>query len=135
VSKTLRVLHVDDDPVNLLVMDHMLRALGHNPKGIGEPATVVAALAHEAIDIILTDIHMPDLDGVALLEALQKTHPLIPVVAVTADVMTRIQSDYEALGFAAALGKPVLLKDLTRAMEIADDGPERAFFAVGIAKG
>ncbi|MDB5419763.1 MAG: hypothetical protein JWP50_3182, partial [Phenylobacterium sp.] len=63
----LKILHVDDDKVNLMVLDHLLSMLGHAPTGVGTAMEALDLLDHETFDLVLTDIHMPELTGVDLL--------------------------------------------------------------------
>lgn len=138
-GRSLRILHVDDDATNLLVLQHMLAALGHNPSGASTGVEALARLAAEPFDLVVTDIHMPQMDGPALLRAIRASHGPsrnVPVVAVTADVMTRLAEDYRDLGFAAAISKPLLAAPLVRVLEAAMQPPQtRIFAAMGLAWG
>lgn len=137
-AASLRILHVDDDATNLLVLQHMLTALGHAPSGASSGAQALAHLAEEPFDLVITDIHMPNMDGPALLAAIRDLPgpaSEIPVVAVTADVMTRFAEDYRDLGFAAAISKPLLTAPLVAILEAATLPSEtRTFAAKGLAR-
>ena len=137
-AASLRILHVDDDATNLLVLQHMLAALGHRPSGASSGAEALSHLAGEPFDLVITDIHMPTMDGPALLSAIRDlSGPArdIPVVAVTADVMTRFAEDYRDLGFAAAISKPLLTAPLVAILEAATRPVEvRVFAATGLAR-
>jgi CheY-like chemotaxis protein len=129
---------VDDDPVNLIAMDHMLKALGHEPVGVASGPEALARMKRQAFDMLLCDIHMPVMDGVELLSrARALPHALdMPIVAVTADVMTRTAGVYRELGFAGVIAKPLLIAPLVEVLEAASRPPERRVFASrGIAKG
>jgi two-component system cell cycle response regulator len=130
---------VDDDPVNLMAMDHMLRALGHASTGVASGPEALARLKRETFDLLLCDIHMPFMDGIELLQRARNLSPetsAMPVVAVTADVMTRTGGAYRDLGFSAAIAKPLLIPALVQVLEAATRPPEkRTFAAVGMAKG
>jgi CheY-like chemotaxis protein len=138
-ERPLRILHVDDDPVNLMAMDHMLRALGHESIGVSSGPEALARLKRETFDLLLCDIHMPVMDGVELMQRarnLSAETRTLPIVAVTADVMTRSAGAYRELGFAGALAKPLLIPALVQVLEAATRPPEaRVFAAVGMAKG
>jgi CheY-like chemotaxis protein len=137
-ARSLRVLHIDDEPVNLLVMEHLLRELGHAPTGVASAAEALEVLDGAAFDLILTDIHMPQMTGVDLLALLQKTlgpATEIPVVAVTADVMRRTAADYEKLGFAGALSKPLQVTEIDQVLRQASSPPStRKFVGVGFSR-
>jgi CheY-like chemotaxis protein len=130
---------VDDDPVNLMAMDHMLRALGHLSTGVASGPEALARLKRERFDMLLCDIHMPVMDGIELLQRarnLASETRAMPVVAVTADVMTRTAGAYRDLGFAGVIAKPLLIPALVQVLDAASRPPERRTFAsVGMAKG
>ncbi len=71
----------------------------------GEEALEIAAA--EGPDCILTDLIMPDMRGMALLEILQKQKSRVPVVVLTADIQERVEVECLELGAARVLHKPV----------------------------
>jgi two-component system sensor histidine kinase EvgS len=119
IERPLRLLHIDDDPVNRLVLGEMLAALGHHPTSAATGDEALEQLQQQTFDAVLTDIHMPGMDGVALREHVGRLHPELAVFAVTADVMTRSQSEYETLGFAGVLTKPLSLANLSGMLALA----------------
>jgi len=137
-AQALRILHVDDDAVSRLVMHHLLAELGHAAEGASSAAEGLARLADERFDLIISDIHMPELDGPGFLARLRAGAPetaAIPVIAITADVMSRACDEYRALGFAAVISKPLLVEPLRRLIEGAvAPYPRRAFAAAGFSK-
>ncbi|HSV03005.1 MAG TPA: response regulator [Phenylobacterium sp.] len=134
----LKILHVDDDAVSRLVMHHLLVELGHAAEAASSAAEGLARLALEPFDLIISDIHMPGLDGPGFLAQLRAGAPetaAIPVIAITADVMSRACEDYRLLGFQAVISKPLLLEPLKRLIRAATaPGAERAFAAAGFSK-
>lgn len=122
----LRVLHVDDDAVNRLVLGEMLRVLGHQPEPAASGAEALARLATEAFDVLMTDVHMPQLDGSALLARLRAgggLDPALPVIAISADVLSQAPQAYVALGFCTFLGKPLSLASIEEGLRRAVAGP------------
>ena len=79
----MRILVVDDEPavrfslVELLSEDHQLREAEDGP-------TALAALAGEPADLVLTDLRMPGMDGLTLLERARAAHPETLFVLITA---------------------------------------------------
>ena len=59
-----RILVVEDDPVNLLVITRMIRRLGHEPDVARNGLEAVEAAEKTVYDIIFMDIMMPELDGI-----------------------------------------------------------------------
>lgn len=115
------VLYIEDNPANLKVIEAMLEHLPH--------ITLLAAVRGDrglelaqryAPDAILLDIHLPGMDGYAVLEALRAdpATAAIPVIALSADAMPDdIQRGLEA-GFRAYLTKPVVFAELAGLLDI-----------------
>ena len=61
------VLVVDDDPINRSLLSMSLRSEGHDVLEAVDGTDALAALARSAIDLVLTDIEMPEMDGFGLL--------------------------------------------------------------------
>jgi CheY-like chemotaxis protein len=66
-AKPATVLVVDDDPLNRAMLSMSLGAEGHQVREAGNGREAIAVLAEEAIDVVLTDIEMPEMDGYGLL--------------------------------------------------------------------
>ncbi|WP_296597837.1 ATP-binding protein [Phenylobacterium sp.] len=131
--ETLRILSIDDNAVNLLVLDQLLTSLGHAVSKASSGSEGLRALGEERFDLVLTDIQMPGLTGVDVLEALRCApgpNQHIPVVALTADVTSGGRQRYLDQGFTEHAAKPIQLQDLlgaiVRAMAAAPGPDERA---------
>jgi CheY-like chemotaxis protein len=115
----LNVLHVDDDPMNLWVVEDVLGAFGHKSiKAEGSQAGL-EALASRAFDVVLMDIHMPGVSGIEVVQRLRRgdgPNRSTPVIALTADVLSRSKQDYLALGFNDYVSKPILVSRLLGAI-------------------
>jgi CheY-like chemotaxis protein len=107
----LTVLIVDDEPVNRLVLARMVEHFGSQPCEAANGAEALALLEAQKFDLVLMDIHMPQMSGIQALERLRTgggpNHD-IPVVAVTGDT-TRTRPEYLALGFDDYATKPISL--------------------------
>jgi signal transduction histidine kinase/HPt (histidine-containing phosphotransfer) domain-containing protein len=114
VSRPLRVLLVDDDPVNCEVGEAMLRRLGHQVVVARNGTSAIEQAGREAFDVILMDLHMPDMDGVEATERIRKLPlPLFPrIIALTADVSERSRERFAQAGIHTIIGKPILMKTL-----------------------
>jgi CheY-like chemotaxis protein len=114
-GRVLKVLHVDDDAMNLRVVQEILGAFGHQAVMACSGAEALERLSVEAFDIVLLDIHMPGLTGIEVVERLRaSTGPErnTPVIALTADVYSRRPQEYVALGFNDFVSKPILVSGL-----------------------
>jgi CheY-like chemotaxis protein len=120
IGRPLVVLHVDDDPMNLRVVDEILCAFGHTSVRACSGAEALRRLADQAFDIVLMDIHMPEMSGIDTVRHLRASggpNAAIPVIALTADVVSRRPEEYRALGFQDFVAKPILVSGLLEAIK------------------
>ncbi len=112
----LAVLVVDDDEINQLVVTRLLSAMNHETTSVSTGKEAIDRLGYERFDLVLMDIHMPDLDGVEATrwirnngnEALRN----IPVVGMTASIMSDERDAYLDAGMNSVLGKPLSREEL-----------------------
>jgi signal transduction histidine kinase/AmiR/NasT family two-component response regulator len=114
-----RVLVVDDHPVNRRVIRLFLEPFECELLEAENGQQALDALAREAVDIVLMDVNMPVLDGLEATRRLRKDPRFarLPVIALTADVMSsQIKTCLEA-GCDAHVAKPIDLRNLLSAMD------------------
>ncbi|MGV3618651.1 MAG: PAS domain S-box protein [Fimbriimonas sp.] len=116
VTAGLRVLVVEDNEVNRLVVTRMLANLGCEiyAAGSGEEALVEADARHH--DLILMDVQMPGLDGLETTRRIRAhgTQPDVRIVALTANAFQEDREACLAAGMNAFLSKPIRRADLAR---------------------
>ena len=109
-----QILIVDDQKLNLAILQAMLSRLGiHKVLTAGNGKEALEMLQNCGnVDIVLTDMFMPVMDGATLVGELRKSPQLakIPVYAITADV--EMQSQHRQMGFNDILLKPITLEKL-----------------------
>lgn len=100
--KEISVLYVDDDKV---ILSYVSMIIGRRAKEILTAENglegVERVKQNPHIDIILTDLNMPEMNGQEMIEEIRKTHPDLPVVAITA-----FDEDYDLSDFDAVIIKP-----------------------------
>lgn len=107
----LRLLLVDDDPLQLQMTAAMCRAAGVETECCPDPRLAARLTAEHPFDAVLTDIQMPGADGFAVLDEIGRCRPGLPVIAVTAR-SERTPADFAARGFAGCLQKPFSTAEL-----------------------
>jgi two-component system sensor histidine kinase BarA len=110
-TRALTVLIVDDEPVNRLVLARMVEHLGSQCVEAASAFEALDLLSHEAVDLVLMDIQMPQMSGIQAVEQLRAgagPNQQAPVVAVTGDT-TRSKREYLQLGFDDYANKPISL--------------------------
>jgi len=127
-ERSLVILHVDDDPMNLRVVEEILGAFGHTAIKATCGQDALNRLSEQAFDVVLMDIHMPGMTGIEAvchLRARPGPEAKVPVIALTADVFSRRPEEYRALGFTDFVAKPILVSGLLDAVKSATDPAAR----------
>ena len=98
-----RILIVDDEPVNVRLLERMLLSAGYSALRCTTDSREVATLVDDfQPDLLMLDLHMPHLDGFAVLDALRASHvpgDRCPVLVLTAD--NTVQAKHRALASGA----------------------------------
>jgi len=119
--RALKVLVVDDNPVNQRLAVRLLEKHGHSPQPATSGRAALELLAHTRFDLVLMDVQMPDIDGLEATATIrrgeQSTGLHIPIIAMTAHAMTGDRQRCLAAGMDAYVAKPVNVKDLFAAIE------------------
>ncbi|MGE0724379.1 MAG: response regulator, partial [Alphaproteobacteria bacterium] len=105
-----RVLVAEDDTINQMLIETMLRQWGHDAHVVSDGRQAVDLLGREAFDVVLMDVNMPHLDGpgaVRELRAAGGRTAALPIFAITADTLPEHIDRYRASGFDDVLTKPV----------------------------
>jgi len=117
----LRVLVVEDNPVNQKVASRMLAKLGHQVAVADDGRQALAAIREQPFDVVFMDIQMPVMDGLeatAAVRAREAGTPIhLPIVGLTAHAMSGDRERGLAAGMDAYLTKPVRIVDLDAAID------------------
>jgi two-component system cell cycle response regulator DivK len=103
------ILIVEDNEKNLKLVRDILQFRGYRTLEATNAEDGIALAASELPDLVLMDIRLPGMDGMAALEALRgdARTAAIPVVAVTASVMPEEKDRFVAAGFDGFIEKPI----------------------------
>ncbi len=119
----LTVLLVDDDPVNRDVGQALLSRLGHEAEVASSGAIAVELARSGRFDVVLMDVHMPEMDGIAttrLIRELPLDHPP-RIIALTADMSERTRERLQSNGIHACISKPITLQTVQSALQAGAD--------------
>lgn len=110
--RILNILVVDDDPLILTVVDLMVRHAGHRVRTVPDASSALDVLVDGPIDLVISDIRMPGMDGLALARLVRKDYPDIPII-----LMTGYLSDYSN-GSAGQIGVEHILRKPFKSNEL-----------------
>jgi CheY-like chemotaxis protein len=119
-SKPLRILLAEDNLVNQKVVLRMLKKFGYDADVAGNGLEAVDAARHQSYDLVLMDVHMPEMDGIEATQIIRGA--LAPerqprIVAITAAAMTEDQQACLAAGMDSFLTKPVRPEHLMQLLQ------------------
>jgi two-component system, sensor histidine kinase and response regulator len=118
--RMLRVLLAEDNPINQKVAVGVLRRLGHAVHVAASGREALAALEKEQFDVVLMDVQMPEMDGLAATSEIRRreagTGRRLPVIAMTARAMKGDEEECLRAGMDAYLSKPFQPVDLARVL-------------------
>jgi two-component system, sensor histidine kinase and response regulator len=113
-----RILLVEDNPVNQRVAQRLLQKLSAQVTVANNGEEALARLAAGSFDVVLMDCQMPVMDGftatrrIRELEERKGTGKRLPIIALTANVMSEDRENCAAAGMDAHLGKPIEPKQM-----------------------
>ena len=135
-DRPLRILAAEDNPVNQLVLKTLLGQAGLNPVCVGDGAEALTAWAQCDWDVILMDVQMPVMDGVAATREIRRREAesgrrATPIIALTANAMTHQVENYIAAGMNGFVAKPIQVGQLFAAISAAvDERPDDVAIAI-----
>ena len=114
-GRVLEILVAEDNEVNQRVISGMLKNLGHRVTMVDNGRTAVAAASSTRFDVVLMDIHMPELDGVAAMRELhaEQGDQCPPIAAMTAHALAGDREYYLDAGMDDYISKPIRKADLS----------------------
>ncbi|PKG81407.1 hypothetical protein CXF85_18220 [Colwellia sp. 75C3] len=106
-AEKLNILLAEDNKINQKIFSAVLRPTKATIRIANDGIEAIDEVGKLLPDLIFMDIQMPNMDGVQACEIIKNSHPNIPVIALTANVMTRDIDKYKQAGFDHCLGKPI----------------------------
>jgi DNA-binding NtrC family response regulator len=120
------VLIVDDDGALRRVISALVAQLGFATEDVASGAAALRRLEARPFDVVVTDLRMPDMDGLSLLKAIRATWPAVPVVLLTAHGTAPTVIEAMRSGAVDFMLKPVAKEELDFVLCKAFEGARRA---------
>ena len=125
--RQLLILLAEDNPINQMIVRTGLQREGHVVDVVSDGAQAVRAAISRHYDLILMDMQMPEMDGVAAARLIRElTSPTVttPIVALTADAVSEHRTAYLAAGLDGFLAKPIDWAELRRVLATVTAKPD-----------
>jgi DNA-binding NtrC family response regulator len=117
MARTLRVMVVDDEPIVGRRLRPVLEKLGLEVEVFEDPGLALARFAQGGFDIVVSDVRMRGLDGIALLEQVRARSPRSKVILITGHPSPEVAAEAMAKGAFEYIAKPFKTDDLRRVVE------------------
>ncbi len=116
-ARVRKILVVDDDEFSLKLMEKFLVSAGYGVSQARDGAQALEMLAREKFSLLITDVNMPRMGGLRLLEEVQKKYHLPAIVVTASDIDSDTQRRSYSLGALRFMIKPVDRDELLSAIE------------------
>jgi PAS domain S-box-containing protein len=121
-QRSLRILLAEDNPVNQKLAVRLLEKHGHGVVVAANGLEALAAIEKQAFDLVLTDIQMPEMDGLEVTRAIREKERLtgghLPIVAMTAHAMKGDKETCLQTGMDSYISKPINSKELIAVLDL-----------------
>jgi signal transduction histidine kinase/ActR/RegA family two-component response regulator len=128
-ARRLRILLAEDNATNRLVASSRLQLMGHRVDAVADGQEAVEAVQAAPYDMVLMDVMMPEMDGLAATRAIRELAgdvSKLPIVALTANAFHEDEKECLAAGMDAFLSKPVSAAQLAEVVDQVIAGTLRA---------
>jgi CheY-like chemotaxis protein len=115
ISEPLDLLVVEDTPDSLEFLRELLETAGHRVTTAATGAEAVRACESHRFDLVLLDLVLPDVDGLAVAESIRRSGT--PVIAMSAYLDRWSEADFRRAGFRSRLRKPFKSTELLSALK------------------
>lgn len=114
-SQTPIILVVEDNRANQVLIRTYVEGFGYRSALAAGGAEAVEFAKHNHCDLVLMDIQMPGMDGIAATQAIRElggAHQALPIIALTASASAQERTDFLAAGLDEVVTKPIDPKEL-----------------------
>lgn len=112
-----RILLAEDDESMRRFLGKALDSAGHEVISFGQGDLAYESLQHDVFDILLTDIVMPEMDGIELARRAAELDPTLKIMFITGFAAVALNPETETPKDAKVLSKPFHLRDLVNEVE------------------
>ncbi|HCJ9715070.1 TPA: two-component system sensor histidine kinase RcsC [Escherichia coli] len=114
----MMILVVDDHPINRRLLADQLGSLGYQCKTANDGVDALNVLSKNHIDIVLSDVNMPNMDGYRLTQRIRQLGLTLPVIGVTANALAEEKQRCLESGMDSCLSKPVTLDVIIQTLTV-----------------
>jgi FixJ family two-component response regulator len=117
VPRDLEIAVIDDDEPFRVALVEALASFGYGADGYASAEDYIGSIGCKSFHCVVTDIHMPGMSGLDLMQRLTAQGATTPVVLITARSNANLAAKAAVAGAACLLGKPFEINDLIKCIE------------------
>ena len=118
MSERPTLMVVDDNAELLKTVTEFLRLEGYDSITAGSGREAIKCMADTTVDLVLTDVNMPDMDGLKLCRALRSKFPTLPIILMSGSApVDRFQKVFERAGASDSITKPFRMAALVEMIQ------------------
>jgi two-component system response regulator AtoC len=112
MEKLKTILAVDDEPNMRRLLEISLRQAGYKPVVAADGKEALSLIKNQTIDLVVSDLHMPSMNGLELLRNIRQDHEALPFIMVTAQGEVKTAVEAMKLGASDYILRPFDLETL-----------------------
>lgn len=109
-----KILIVDDNPNMSSLLQEMLEVFDYESVRASDGNEALGELDRGEFSMVITDMRMPNMSGMELLQAVKAKHPKLPVVLISGYSVNQIETTADDIKPDGFLGKPLMMSDIER---------------------
>ncbi|MEH6633130.1 MAG: ATP-binding protein [Halopseudomonas aestusnigri] len=115
----LQILLAEDNQVNAVIAKAFLNKFGHEVEHVVNGSLAVDAVSMRKFDLVLMDVHMPEMDGIEATRNIRKLYSLedLPIIGLTAEAFTDRHLEFKKSGMNDVLTKPFTEQQLASVLK------------------
>jgi CheY-like chemotaxis protein len=115
-ARKRRILYIEDEQIVINVTKQILEHLGFEVDILMQSQQAISLLKTQSkdYDLIITDMNMPDMNGIELSKILLEIRPDIPIILCTGSGNSIDEEEIRALGIKGILPKPFMIEDIIK---------------------
>ena len=111
-----QILVVDDETAICSTLSAMLKQAGHDVRVAGNGNEAMKLSLEGVLDLLITDIHMPERDGLSIIREMRREHPQLKIIAMTGSSLDEYLRWAGKLGADLVLAKPFSSQEMLEAV-------------------
>lgn len=120
-QNTMKILIVDDEEIQRVSLQDDLNDAGYKTLAVESPIVALELAAKEEIDVVITDLKMPAMDGISFMQELKKIQPGASIIMMTAYATVETAVEAMKIGAYDYLTKPFNTEELLLLLQRIDD--------------